>query len=162
MPSQIFEDLLGSYQKDFDRYETLLQFTLMFEKDLGQVIESEKLEQYMIKREKCFEEIQQRDRYNASLRNLICQELRISEFTITNLKKSKIRMEKLNELEESMDKLENIMNRILTSDQRTQERLTVEREATRLELHRIRSSKLALNAYVKGGTLEAQFVDKNK
>ncbi|WP_425806938.1 hypothetical protein ACHOLT_07485 [Desulfitobacterium sp. Sab5] len=162
MRSKILDELISGYQVELEKYEEFSKFALFFEKELEQEIETEKLKKYMIEREVKIAEIKEREAHNILLKNQLCEILNVSEFTIINFKDCSIDSKKLDQLNEWILKIEDTIKSILVSDQRIQDKLKMEKEATKLELHRIQSFKRAKNAYSGGETLEAQFIDKNK
>lgn len=162
MTSKILDELISCYRVELKKYEEFYKFVLFFETELEQEVETEKLKKYMAERVEKLAEIRERDAHNVLLKNQLCEILNVSEFTTLNLKNCSIDSKKSDQLNECMLKIEDIIKSILASDQRIQDRLKMEKEATKLELHRIQSFKRAKNAYSGGETLEAQFIDKNK
>jgi hypothetical protein len=149
-----YKDILG------DHYE-LLNSTQSFEQGNILGFKVEDVRKFEQERERRITALKQKEAKSFTLRSAVCQELGLTEFTLNNLS-TKISEGSLKELSEVMAESKHVIEEIQEIDTRLNETLSMEMEATKLELHRFQNARRLQHAYQNENEREARFIDKTK
>lgn len=155
------QKIVEHYMDILVSYSLLLKFTQSFYQGIKQGVPVEDLRGSVQDRERLVGEILTKENESISLRADVCQDLVISEFTLDNLS-TKISKDSFNALSQVMKDSKKVMEEIQVINTSLSQVVQMEREATKLELHRFQKAQRIHHAYRTENEREARFIDKIK
>lgn len=162
--------LIENYRRDLVDYEQLYEGMVCFQQQLpdnlldeAETTESyaQDLNAYMEKRNRQFADIMARAQQSSQTAGELAGDLGLDQFNLTNLRKTATDPNLVLKLEQILAALTAAMEKVIELDRRIVNKLKMDYEATKLQIHRFSSGQKIKNAYRNDQQTEAFFIDKN-